>query len=140
MSSRWPFRDSPYEVLGVRPTADERDIRRAYRELVMKHHPDRGGDPRAFRRIQEAYRFLSSGLGADRRSGQEPRDAAYQSALEEYQRTLREMYEATFRHQAAPARLMEVAEAIRPVAAEAERELGKRFRALRKFAKELSRF
>ncbi len=34
-------------------------IRRAYRTLVSKEHPDKGGDPSRFRAIQDAYRVLS---------------------------------------------------------------------------------
>jgi DnaJ-class molecular chaperone len=31
---------NPYEVLGVKPTASEKDIRDAYRKLAKRHHPD----------------------------------------------------------------------------------------------------
>lgn len=48
-----------YEILGVAPDAPTADIRRAYRKLVKKHHPDTGGDPEAFRRLQLAHDVLS---------------------------------------------------------------------------------
>jgi DnaJ-class molecular chaperone len=49
-----------YEVLGVERTATEADIKRAFRELARKHHPDVNptGDE-AFREINEAYAVLS---------------------------------------------------------------------------------
>jgi DnaJ-class molecular chaperone len=35
-------------------------IRRAFRNLASKEHPDKGGDPHRFRNIQEAYEVLSN--------------------------------------------------------------------------------
>ncbi len=32
---------NPYEVLGVSPTADEETVKKAYKELVKKYHPDK---------------------------------------------------------------------------------------------------
>ena len=51
---------SLYDELDVTSTASDVEIRRAYRNLVTKTHPDRGGDPVAFKRIQQAYEVLSN--------------------------------------------------------------------------------
>lgn len=48
-----------YETLGLDEYASEEDIKRAYRDLVKKHHPDKGGDAAKFRSVAEAYEVLS---------------------------------------------------------------------------------
>ena len=50
--------ESHYEVLGLSPTADEGEVRRAYRALLKEHHPDQGGSREQFLRIKEAYEAL----------------------------------------------------------------------------------
>jgi len=80
VSEKWPVADAPghfcvrmikwqtlpmrdfYEILGVPKTASQKDIKKAYRNLAKKFHPDKHeGDAAAeerFKRITEAYNAL----------------------------------------------------------------------------------
>ena len=48
-----------YNILGVPKTASQDEIKKAYRKLASKHHPDKGGDTAKFQEIQTAYETLS---------------------------------------------------------------------------------
>jgi DnaJ-class molecular chaperone len=51
-----------YEVLGIKNTATAEEIRKVYRQLSLKYHPDRNTDPSAtekYKEINEAYETLS---------------------------------------------------------------------------------
>ncbi|CBL45904.1 chaperone protein [gamma proteobacterium HdN1] len=52
-----------YEVLGVEKGASQQDLKKAFRKLAMKHHPDRNPDDKSaeakFKEINEAYEVLS---------------------------------------------------------------------------------
>jgi molecular chaperone DnaJ len=53
-----------YEVLGVKKSDDDKTIKKAYKRLAMKHHPDRNADnkevaEKKFKEIQEAYGVIS---------------------------------------------------------------------------------
>lgn len=48
-----------YKLLEVEKTTSAEDIKKAYRKLAVKHHPDKGGDPEKFKEVSRAYEVLS---------------------------------------------------------------------------------
>src|SRR5476649_102265 len=51
-----------YEILGIPKDAEEREIKKAYKRLAMKFHPDRNADAGAeakFKEAKEAYEILN---------------------------------------------------------------------------------
>ena len=49
---------NPYKTLGVSKDASHKDIKTAFFKLAKEHHPDKGGNPEEFKRINEAYDIL----------------------------------------------------------------------------------
>jgi molecular chaperone DnaJ len=48
-----------YKILGVEKGASKEDIKKAFRKLAHKYHPDKGGDEAKFKEINEAYQVLA---------------------------------------------------------------------------------
>ena len=65
-----------YEVLGVDRGVSEGDLKKAYRKLALKHHPDKGGDAERFKAVTEAFEVLSSHSEQREREAKEEREAA----------------------------------------------------------------
>lgn len=49
-----------YDTLGVAESASDKEIKDAFKGLAKKHHPDRGGDEKSFKEINEAYDTLKN--------------------------------------------------------------------------------
>lgn len=71
-----------WAVFGLPPGADSRDLKKAFRQLTKRYHPDSSKDPataRRFSRVVRAYQFLSRKAGEERevsvdRGGAEPEE------------------------------------------------------------------
>jgi len=63
---------NPYKILGILPGASQEEIKKAYRVLARKYHPDVNKEPGAeerFRKINEAYRVLMNSSYPGKSSG-----------------------------------------------------------------------
>ena len=49
-----------YKILGVNKDTSKEEIKQAFRKLAHQHHPDKGGDEKKFKEINEAYSILSN--------------------------------------------------------------------------------
>lgn len=93
---------SPEDVLGVPKGASAAEIRAAYREKALTAHPDKGGDPGAFCRLQKAYRSLTGGAPTEHEASGSPHlalPAARVSETKDFElREHRNLVESWFQH------------------------------------------
>ena len=65
--------DDPYKVLGLSPDASDEDVKRAYRRLAKKYHPDLNpGDQEAARKMQEVNAAYEQIKNPDKFAGPQP--------------------------------------------------------------------
>lgn len=48
-----------YDILNIKKNSTQEEIKKQYKILAMKNHPDKGGDANKFKLISEAYQVLS---------------------------------------------------------------------------------
>lgn len=53
-----PVDSSYYELFKVEPDVAATDLKKAFRRIALKHHPDKGGDPETFQKMNHAYEVL----------------------------------------------------------------------------------
>lgn len=71
-----------YEILGISEGASKSEIRKAFRKLALRHHSDKGGDEKEFKKIKQAYDDLKLGK-------------KYPDSLEERLKKARVIYDET---------------------------------------------
>lgn len=55
-------KDYPYNVFGLKKSASDDDMKKAYRKAILKAHPDKGGSNELFRRIRQAWEYFNKEL------------------------------------------------------------------------------
>ncbi len=52
-------KDNPYVILGLKQGAKQSEVKSAWRQYALKHHPDHGGNEETFKKGLAAYSFLN---------------------------------------------------------------------------------
>ena len=71
-----------HEILGVKPDATPEELRKAWRKLCLKHHPDTGGDPEEFVKITHAYKMLTDPSYVRKNKNQPIKDLTFRVQLQ----------------------------------------------------------
>ena len=50
--------NSPWAILGIKVGASGAEIKQAFRNMALKHHPDQGGNAEMFKKVRAAYTKL----------------------------------------------------------------------------------
>jgi len=59
-----------YAILGVPPTASDKELKNAYRKACLRLHPDKGGDKQQFQQLQDAYARILEERSKQKQAGQ----------------------------------------------------------------------
>ena len=96
----------PYQVLGIPSTATDEEVKKAYRDLARKYHPDNYHDnPLAdlaqerMKEINEAYEAVQSQRKAQRSGGYSASGAGYGTGYSGYQSAYQGSYQGSSRYQ-----------------------------------------
>jgi DnaJ-class molecular chaperone len=97
--------DTHYNTLGVYRHNTMNAIKKAYRKLALKHHPDKGGNEKKFKNIQAAYETLSDAEEREKYNNElkEEEDRIY-AEIEAHKRAAETRKTAAIRKTAAPTR------------------------------------
>ena len=68
-----------YQVLGIDKSASQEEIKKAFRDLSKKHHPDHGGDGEKIKEINGAYSILSDPQKREEYDNPNPLDGFFKS-------------------------------------------------------------
>lgn len=78
--------ENPYQILGISMDIDTLSLKKAYKKMAVKHHPDKGGNPEIFKKITQAYIYVLDKVEKSKRMNRTYEDAKtdFDKPSEEY--------------------------------------------------------